>query len=56
MEAEVRAIIAAAVAVAEEDERKDLLVRLRESAADLGGVELDIPPRDAMTRVVDFGE
>ncbi|MEU4395613.1 plasmid stabilization protein [Kribbella sp. NPDC023855] len=54
MEAEARAIIVAAVA--EEDEPKNILMRLRESAAELGGVELDIPPRDGTMRVVDFGE
>jgi plasmid stability protein len=54
MEAEARAILVAAVS--EEDESKNILMRLRESAAELGGVELDIPPRDGTMRVVDFGE
>lgn len=53
MEAEARAILVAAVA---EDEPKNILMRLSESAAELGGVELDIPPRDGTMRVVDFGE
>lgn len=54
MEAEARAILVEAVGA--EDEPKNILMRLRESAAELGGVELDIPPRDGTMRVVEFDE
>ncbi|TDO52405.1 plasmid stability protein [Kribbella sp. VKM Ac-2527] len=54
MEAEVRAIIVEAVGA--EDEPKNILTRLRESAAELGGVDLDIPPREGTIRVVEFDE
>lgn len=54
MEAEVRAIIVEAVGVA--DEPKNLLVALREAAMDVGGVDLDLPPRSSEIRAVDFGE
>ena len=43
MEAEVRAILMAAVA--EQDEPKNWLLTLHERCAAIGGVELDIPPR-----------
>ncbi|MGW7684354.1 FitA-like ribbon-helix-helix domain-containing protein [Kribbella sp. NPDC054772] len=43
MEAEVRAILMAAVA--EQDEPKNWLLALHERCAAIGGVELDIPPR-----------
>lgn len=52
MEAEARAILEAAVA--EEDEPKNWLVALHERFAELGGVELDIPPRSSRPRVVEF--
>lgn len=54
MEAEVRAILVEAVGC--DDEPKNMLVALHEAFAALGGVELDIPPRSAEIRVVDFGE
>lgn len=53
MEAEVRAIIVDAVG--DEDEPRNLLTRLSEIAAELGGFELDLPPRDGTIRAVDFG-
>lgn len=52
MEAEARAILVEAVG-ADEDE-PNLLERLHERFAELGGVELDIPPRSSRPRVVDF--
>ena len=44
------------MAVGAEDEPEDVLARLRESAAELGGVDLDIPPRTGPPRVVEFDE
>ncbi|WP_238151118.1 FitA-like ribbon-helix-helix domain-containing protein [Kribbella sindirgiensis] len=52
MEAEARAIIVEAVGVDEEE--PNILQRLHERFAELGGVDLDIPPRTDMPRVVDF--
>jgi plasmid stability protein len=51
MEAEVRSILEHAVQDPEED---DLISALMKVAADVGGVELDIPPRSTMPRHVDF--
>lgn len=52
MEAEVRAILVEVVA--EDEVPKNILERLHERFAELGGVELDIPPRSGTHRVVDF--
>ncbi|GAA1152354.1 plasmid stabilization protein [Kribbella jejuensis] len=52
MEAEARAIIVEAVGT--EEEEQNLLQRLHERFAELGGVDLDIPPRNSKPRVVDF--
>jgi antitoxin FitA len=52
MEAEARAILEDAVA--EEDEPKNWLVAMHERCAEIGGVELDIPPRTSRPRVVEF--
>ena len=52
MEAEARAIIVEAVGGDEEE--PNILQRLHERFAELGGVDLDIPPRTDMPRVVDF--
>lgn len=52
MEAEARAIIVEAVGA--EEEEPNLLQRLHERFAELGGVDLDIPPRSSKPRVVDF--
>ncbi len=52
MEAEVRAILVEAVGV--EDEPKNILTRLHETFAELGGVDLDIPPRTGEHRAVEF--
>ncbi|RZT13184.1 plasmid stability protein [Kribbella sp. VKM Ac-2569] len=52
MEAEARAIIVEAVGGDEEE--PNILQRLHERFAELGGVELDIPPRSSKPRVVDF--
>lgn len=54
MEAEVRAILTDAV---REPEREDgLIPALMARFAELGGVELDLPPRRGRVRVVDFPE
>ncbi len=52
MEAEVRAILVEVVA--EEEVPQNLLLALRERFAELGGVDLDIPPRRTPPRIVDF--
>jgi plasmid stability protein len=52
MEAEARAIIVEAVGA--DEEQKNLLERLHERFAELGGVDLDIPPRSGTHRVVEF--
>ncbi len=52
MEAEVRAILVEVVA--EEEVPQNLLLALRERFAELGGVDLDIPPRKTPPRIVDF--
>jgi len=51
MEAEVRAILVEAVG---EEEPENLLLALRERFAELGGVDLDIPPRNSPPRIVEF--
>ena len=48
IEAEARAIVVAEV------EPDNILMRLHERFAELGGVDLDIPPRDGSIRVVEF--
>jgi plasmid stability protein len=48
MEAEVRAILAAAVA--DDVPRRGLFTVLHERFAELGGVELDLPPRSTPVR------
>jgi plasmid stability protein len=52
MEAEVRAILVGAVA--EEADPKNWLLLLHERCAAIGGVVLDIPPRNSRPRVVEF--
>ncbi len=52
MEAEVRAILAEAVRGSERS--GDLFSTLIDAVQELGGVELDIPPRAQTMRVVDF--
>jgi plasmid stability protein len=52
MEAEVRAIIVEAVGA--EVEPKNILMALHERFAELGGVDLDIPPRNTPPRIVEF--
>lgn len=53
MEAEVRAILTDAVAVAE-DERLNLAQVIRQRFAAIGGVELQIPPRSDLPRAADL--
>ncbi|MGH9064551.1 MAG: FitA-like ribbon-helix-helix domain-containing protein [Acidimicrobiales bacterium] len=53
MEAEVRAILTEAVAVAE-DERLNLAQVIRQRFAAIGGVELQIPPRSDLPRAADL--
>jgi antitoxin FitA len=52
MEAEARAIIVEAVGADEEE--PNILQRLHERFAELGGVELDLPRRSSKPRDVDF--
>ena len=52
MEAEVRAILVEAVG--EEEKPTNLLVAMHERFAELGGVDLDIPPRNTPPRIVEF--
>jgi len=54
MEAEVRAILAEAVP--EPERPDDLISALFDKFQELGGVELDIPPRTQKPRFVDFSE
>jgi plasmid stability protein len=51
MEAEVREILEDAVHDEEDDDLISAWMKLRDK---IGGVELDIPPRTAMPRAVDF--
>lgn len=53
MEAEVRAILASAVAVPGE-ERLNLAQAIRERFASIGGSELELPPRSDMPRAADM--
>ena len=53
MEAEVRAILADAVAVP--GEAPGLFQVIMDRFGELGGVELDLPPRSARTRAAEFG-
>ena len=55
MEAEVRAILTDAV-TAREDEQLNLAQVIRERFAAVGGVELEIPPRQDMPRAADLPE
>ncbi|MGD0394742.1 MAG: Arc family DNA-binding protein [Acidimicrobiales bacterium] len=52
MEAEMRAILIEAVREPDDDE--DLLEALAARFGELGGVDLDLPPRSAAPRAVDF--
>jgi plasmid stability protein len=52
MEAEARAILTAAVS--EPDEPGGLLQAMLARFGELGGVELDLPPRTAKARAADF--
>lgn len=53
MEAEVRAILAEAVP--DKERSGGLAQALLDRFGELGGVELDIPPRTEMPRAADFG-
>ena len=53
MEAEVRAILTDAVA--EPGESPDLFHTLMDRFGELGGVELELPPRATRPRAADFG-
>ena len=55
MEAEVRAILTDILAGGEDD-RPNLPQAIRERFADIGGVELEIPPRRDMPRAADLPE
>lgn len=52
MEAEARAILTEAVG--RDDEPRDLATALYERFQELGGVDLEIPPRSTPPRSVDF--
>ena len=52
MEAEMRAILVEAVR--EPSDEKSLLEALADRFGELGGVDLDLPPRSAAPRAVDF--
>jgi plasmid stability protein len=52
MEAEMRAILVEAVR--EPSDEKGLLEALADRFSELGGVDLDLPPRSAAPRAVDF--
>ena len=52
MEAEIRAILAAAVS--EPAPSQGLFAELLDRFADIGGVELDLPPRATRTRAADL--
>ena len=52
MEAEMRAILVEAVR--EPSDEKGLLEALADRFGELGGVDLDLPPRTAAPRAVDF--
>lgn len=52
MESEIREILTEAVA---EPPSEGLFITLRNRFQEVGGVELDIPPRTEMPRGVDFG-
>ena len=52
MEAEMRAILVEAVREPSDD--KGLLEALADRFGELGGVDLDLPPRSAAPRAVDF--
>lgn len=54
MEAEIRAILTAAVSEPEPD--ADLFTTLLDRFGELGGVELPIPPRSSPARAADFSE
>jgi plasmid stability protein len=54
MEAEVRAILADAVR--EPDEGPNLAQAIMTRFGELGGVELDLPPRGAAPRAVEFAD
>jgi antitoxin FitA len=54
MEAEVRAILADAVR--EPDDTPSMLAVLADRFAEIGGVELDLPPRSAAPRSPEFTE
>ena len=53
MEAEVRAILTEAVA--EPDEAQGLFQAIMDRFGELGGVELDFPPRATRARPAEFG-
>ena len=52
MEAEARAILTAAVS--EPTDQRGLFVTLIDSFRELGGVDLDLPPRNAPARAADL--
>ena len=55
MEAEVRTILTDSLAT-DEDDRPNLAQAIRERFADIGGVELELPPRRDRPRAADLPE
>lgn len=55
MEAEVRAILTAAV-VTEAEDRPNLAQAIRDRFAAIGGIDLEIPPRRDMPRAADLSD
>lgn len=55
MEDEARDILCSALSTEGEDSRQSLIESIRRRIAPLGGVDLDLPIRDAIPDRVDFG-
>lgn len=55
MEDEARDILRSALSTEGEDSRQSLIESIRRRIAPLGGVDLDLPIRDAIPDRVDFG-
>jgi plasmid stability protein len=56
MEAEVRDILAAAASQEDETEPWQIATRIQQRFAAIGGLDLDLPPRDQPVREAEFGE
>jgi antitoxin FitA len=56
IEAEVRDILAAAASQEDETEPWQIATRIQQRFAAIGGLDLDLPPRDQPVREAEFGE